>query len=204
MFTKAKMVGKRSPFTDQIRSYIKNRCILGIQAKEIFNETKRPLYANIWNRKRLSSFRTLLIRQILPLVTFSYSRGSKKHLAGRKYQTRKNLGSAIFQCLNSIHRKDYENAFENWIKRLKLCVTWWRVFWRIEIKILALFVKRFWKLTQLHSYLNTPHMFFLLICYENNLDRYFVRHLSALWHSLIVHKVKVRVTCISHSSNFAL
>ena len=35
--------------------------------------TKRPLYANIWNRKRLSSFRTLLIRQILPLVT----RGSK-------------------------------------------------------------------------------------------------------------------------------
>ena len=37
--------------------------------------------------------------------------------------TRKNLGSAIFQCLNSIHRKDYENAFENWIKRLKLCVS---------------------------------------------------------------------------------
>ena len=77
VYTKAKMVGKRSPFTDQIRSYIKNHCILGIQAKEIFNETKRPLYANIWNRKRLSSFRTLLIRQILPLVTFSYSRGSK-------------------------------------------------------------------------------------------------------------------------------
>ena len=45
----------------------------------------------------------------------------KKHLAGRKYQTRKNLGSAIFQCLNSIPQKDYENAFENWIKRLKLC-----------------------------------------------------------------------------------
>ena len=39
----------------------------------------------------------------------------KKHLAGRKYQTRKNLGSAIFQCLNSISRKDYENAFKNWI-----------------------------------------------------------------------------------------
>ena len=77
MYTKAKMVGKRSPFTDQIRSYIKNRCILGIQAKEIFNETKQPLYANIWNRKRLLSFRTLLIPQILPLVTFSYSRGSK-------------------------------------------------------------------------------------------------------------------------------
>ena len=37
----------------------------------------------------------------------------KKHLAGRKCQTRKNLGSAIFQCLNSIPRKDYENAFKN-------------------------------------------------------------------------------------------
>ena len=36
----------------------------------------------------------------------------KKHLAGRKYQTRKNLGSAIFQCLNSIPRKDNENAFK--------------------------------------------------------------------------------------------
>ena len=47
----------------------------------------------------------------------------KNHLAGRKYQTRKNLGLAIFQCLNSIPRKDYENAFENWIKRLKLCVS---------------------------------------------------------------------------------
>ena len=47
----------------------------------------------------------------------------KKNLAGRKYQTRKNLGSAIFQCLNSIPRKDYENAFKNWIKRLKLCVS---------------------------------------------------------------------------------
>ena len=36
----------------------------------------------------------------------------KKHLAERKYQTRKNLGSAIFQCLNSIPRKDYKNAFK--------------------------------------------------------------------------------------------
>ena len=47
----------------------------------------------------------------------------KKHLAGRNYQTRKNLSSAIFQCLNSIPRKDYENAFKNWIKRLKLCLS---------------------------------------------------------------------------------
>ena len=34
-----------SPFTDQIRSYIKNRCILGIQAKDIFNEICR-VYRN--------------------------------------------------------------------------------------------------------------------------------------------------------------
>ena len=47
----------------------------------------------------------------------------KKHLAGRKYQTRKNLGSAALQCLNSLPRKDYENAFKNWIKRLKLCLS---------------------------------------------------------------------------------
>ena len=47
----------------------------------------------------------------------------KKHLAGRKYQTRKHLGSAIFQCLNSIPQKDYENAFKNWIKRPKLCLS---------------------------------------------------------------------------------
>ena len=40
----------------------------------------------------------------------------KKHLAGRKYQTRKNLGSAIFQCLNSIPRKDYENALKIGLK----------------------------------------------------------------------------------------
>ena len=47
----------------------------------------------------------------------------KNHLAGRKCQTRKNLGPAIFQRLNSIARKDYENAFIYWIKRLKLCVS---------------------------------------------------------------------------------
>ena len=49
-----------------------------------------------------------------------YDSRLKKHLAGSKYQTCKNLGLAIFQCLNSIPRKDYESAFKNWIKRLKL------------------------------------------------------------------------------------
>ena len=45
MYTEAKMLGKRSPFTEQIRSYIKNCCILDIQAKEIFNEIY-PVYGN--------------------------------------------------------------------------------------------------------------------------------------------------------------
>ena len=39
------MVGKRSPFTDQIWFYIKNCCILGIQAKDILNEICR-VYGN--------------------------------------------------------------------------------------------------------------------------------------------------------------
>ena len=91
--------------------------------KEIFNETKRPLYANIWNRKRLSSYRTLLIRQILPLVIFSYSGGSKNTSLEEHIKRAKVSVSAIFQCLNSIPQKDYANAFENWIKKLKLCVS---------------------------------------------------------------------------------
>jgi hypothetical protein len=42
---KLKWFERRSPFTDQIRSYIKNRCILGIWAKYIFNEICR-VYGN--------------------------------------------------------------------------------------------------------------------------------------------------------------
>jgi hypothetical protein len=33
--TKAKIVGTRSPFKEQIRSYIRNFCILVIQAKDM-------------------------------------------------------------------------------------------------------------------------------------------------------------------------
>ena len=43
------MIGKRSPFTDQIRSYIKNCCILGIQAKDIFDEM-----CHVYGNKELS------------------------------------------------------------------------------------------------------------------------------------------------------
>ena len=33
------------------------------------------------------------------------------------------LGSALFQYLHSIPTKDYESAFKNWIRRLKLCIS---------------------------------------------------------------------------------
>lgn len=46
----------------------------------------------------------------------------KKHLAGRHYKSRQALGSAVYQCMLGIHESEYENAFKNWIKRLKLCV----------------------------------------------------------------------------------
>lgn len=46
----------------------------------------------------------------------------KKYLTGRKFKKRKELGSAIFQCLKGIPKSDYENAFKSWIRRLKLCI----------------------------------------------------------------------------------
>ena len=47
----------------------------------------------------------------------------KKTPRWKKISNAQNLGSAIFQCLNSIPRKNYESAFKNWIKRLKLCLS---------------------------------------------------------------------------------
>ncbi len=46
----------------------------------------------------------------------------KKQLAGRRYRSRQALGSAVYQCMLGIPKHEYENAFKNWIKRLKLCV----------------------------------------------------------------------------------
>ena len=58
---------------------------------------------------------------LAPCDFFLFAR-LKRFLTGRKYKTRTQLGSAIFQCLKGIPREDYENAFKNWIKRLKLCI----------------------------------------------------------------------------------
>ena len=145
-----------TPFTDQIRSYIKNRCILGIQAKEIFNETKRPLYVNIWNRKRLSSFQTLLIRQILPLVAFSYSRGSKNTSLEENIKCAKISVRLFFSVWTVYIEKIMKTHLKIGLKDWHFVYHMVASIWRIEIKILALFFKHFWKLTQLHSYLNTP------------------------------------------------
>ena len=33
------------------------------------------------------------------------------------------VASAVYQCLKCIPKTDYENAFQKWLKRLKLCVS---------------------------------------------------------------------------------
>ena len=50
----------------------------------------------------------------------------KKLLAGRKFLRYCFVGSAVFQCLKGIPKKDYENSFKRWIKRLKLCIIYRR------------------------------------------------------------------------------
>lgn len=47
----------------------------------------------------------------------------KKMLSGRRYRSRSAIGSAVFQCLNSIPRADYFAAFESWISRLQKCIS---------------------------------------------------------------------------------
>jgi hypothetical protein len=48
---------------------------------------------------------------------------SRKTLLEENIKREKNLGSAIFQCLNSIPLKDMKTHLKNWIKRLKLCIS---------------------------------------------------------------------------------
>lgn len=46
----------------------------------------------------------------------------KKFLSGRRYRSRQAVGSAVYQFLKSVPKKDYENSFKSWIKRLKICI----------------------------------------------------------------------------------
>jgi hypothetical protein len=61
----------------------------------ILRHTNRPLYETIWNKKWLSGFRILFIRQIFPFVSFSYFRGSKT-LCWKKISNAKKSRSAVF------------------------------------------------------------------------------------------------------------
>ena len=47
-------------------------------------------------------------------------------LAGRKFLRHCFVGSAVFQCLMGVPKKDYENALRMWIKRLQLCIKYCR------------------------------------------------------------------------------
>ena len=123
MYTKAKMVGKR------LKKYFLNRRpATGLRGVRLLHDNASSHKAAIV-REYLKQEKVVELPHppyspdLAPCDFFLFPRLKKKTLAGRKYQTRKNLGSAIFQCLNSIPRKDYENAFENWIKRLKLCAS---------------------------------------------------------------------------------
>ena len=47
----------------------------------------------------------------------------KAFLAGRKYQSRQALESAIHQYLITVPKSAYRDAFKKWIHRLKLCIS---------------------------------------------------------------------------------
>ena len=47
----------------------------------------------------------------------------KKTLSGRRHESRSALGSAIYQCLQGIPKKDYLSALTEWISRLEKCVS---------------------------------------------------------------------------------
>ena len=122
----------------------------------MLHHTKRSLYASIWNRKRLLSFLNLLIRQILTLVIFPISEAQKNTLLKEDIKRAKNL----FRLFSSVWTVYLEQIMKiPGIKRPKLCV------YRMMVNILkdwnnhfGIFVKHLGKLTQLHSYLNTPRI----------------------------------------------
>ena len=119
MYTKAKMVGKRLK-----KYFLNHRPATGLCGDRLLHDNALSHKAAIVHEylKQEKVAHPPYSPDLAPCEFFLFLR-LKKLLSGRKYQTRKNLGSAIFQCLDSIPRKDYENAFENWIKRLKLCVS---------------------------------------------------------------------------------
>ena len=62
------------------------------------------------------------IPQTLPHVIFWFPK-LKAFLAGRKYQSRQALGSAIHQYLITVPKSAYRDAFKKLKHRLKLCIS---------------------------------------------------------------------------------
>lgn len=46
----------------------------------------------------------------------------KDYLRGRRFESRHAVGSALFQCLNTIPKQAFRDAFSDWIQRLEKCV----------------------------------------------------------------------------------
>ena len=46
----------------------------------------------------------------------------KERLVCRRFESHRAVGSAAFQCTNTIPQTDYKTAFSKWIVRLKKCV----------------------------------------------------------------------------------
>ena len=46
----------------------------------------------------------------------------KEMLAGHRFESRCGIGSAVYQCLQSIPKEDYRVAFRKWVDRCKMCV----------------------------------------------------------------------------------
>jgi hypothetical protein len=103
-----------------IKNYFKNSVVSG-SCMTMLRHTKRALYENtsIWNNKRLWSCLTILIRQILPLVTFNLFLRLKNTLLEENIKREKKNSVRLFSSvLYTIHRKGYGNAYKNWIKIL--------------------------------------------------------------------------------------
>ena len=46
----------------------------------------------------------------------------KEMLAGHRYESRCDIGSAVYQCLQHIPKEDYRAAFRKWVDQCKMCV----------------------------------------------------------------------------------
>ena len=52
------------------------------------------------------------------MLLFLASTSEKKTLKGRRYHSRQAVGAAVFQCLKGVPKKDYAEAFDNYLNDL--------------------------------------------------------------------------------------